>query len=61
VDTLKVNNKYLHFVRYFEGVLALMIILSCYTWYSYSYIGFALISIWVGIINQFYRHMVYNQ
>jgi hypothetical protein len=60
IDTLKIHNRYLHFLSYFEVSLIISALLSLMTFYHYGYISFALASVWVAVVNQFYRHTVYN-
>ena len=48
------------FNRNFEGSLVLMLSASIYSFWKYDYVSFGLVCLSVGVVNQFYRHSVYN-
>lgn len=60
IDNLKIKKKVLNSVAYFEISLIMTILLSLYSFFIYNTYSFALVAISVGIVNQFYRHTVYN-
>jgi len=60
IDNLKINNKILSQPRFFSGSLLAIIIFSVFTFYRYSNFKFLLFALLVGIMNQFYRHTVYD-
>ena len=60
IDALKVGSNRFHSKLLFEVSLGLMSLVSLYSFWEYNYLSFALVCIMVGIVNQFYRHLVYN-
>lgn len=60
IDNLKIKKKVLNSVAYFEISLILTILLSIYSFFVYNSVSFALVAVSVGVVNQFYRHTVYN-
>lgn len=60
IDNLKVRKRHISSGVYLKLSMGFVLLASLLTFYLYNYVTFSLLAVSVGILNQFYRHTVFN-